>query len=61
MPKPMKVKLFMGLSASAVEGEINTWLAKLGAATIIKMETVATAAGGAASIIVTVWYEPQQA
>jgi hypothetical protein len=25
------------------------------------METVATAAGGAASIIVTVWYEPQQA
>jgi hypothetical protein len=59
MPKPLKVKIFMGLHASAIEDEINTWLAGLGSAAIIKMETVTTAAAGAPYIVVTVWYEPQ--
>ena len=59
MPKPLKVKIFMDSKASAVEEQINSWLASLGSATIIKMETVTTAAAGAPSIVVTVWYEPQ--
>ena len=65
MPKPPKVKIFMDVSASVVEEQINAWLAKLGSVAIIKTETVATAVarkgseGTSPCIIVTVWYEPQ--
>jgi hypothetical protein len=64
MPKSMKVKLFMDSSAGAIEGQINAWLDQVGAAVIIKTDTVVTAAtekvnGGAQPcIVVTVWYEP---
>jgi hypothetical protein len=61
MRQPLKVKLFMDVSASVVEEQINAWLAKLDAATIIKTETVVTtvAKGDGASpfIVVTIWYE----
>lgn len=64
MPRPMKVKIFMDASASAIEGQINAWLDRLGSASIIKMETVVTAVpekqkdGTYPCIVVTVWYEP---
>jgi hypothetical protein len=64
MPRPMKVKIFMDASASAIEEQINAWLDRLGSASIIKMETVVTAVaekqkdGTYPSIVVTVWYEP---
>jgi hypothetical protein len=64
MPRPMKVKIFMDASASAIEGQINAWLDNLGSASIIKMETVVTAVaekpndGAHPWIVVTVWYEP---
>jgi hypothetical protein len=64
MPKPMKAKIFMDSSASAIEEQINAWLDSLGSATIIKMETVVTAVaekpndGTHPCIVVTVWYEP---
>jgi hypothetical protein len=64
MPKPLKVKIFMDVSASVIEEQINAWLGNLGSATIIKMETVATAIaekpddGTHPCIVVTVWYEP---
>jgi hypothetical protein len=67
MPKPMKVKIFMDTSASAIEEQINAWLDSLGPATIIKTETVATAVAEKANdgtcpcIVVTVWYEPPAA
>jgi hypothetical protein len=63
MRQPLKVKLFMDVSASVVEEQINAWLAKLDAATIIKTETVVTSVartpGDATSpfIVVTIWYE----
>jgi hypothetical protein len=61
MPRPLKIKIFMDVSASVVEEQVNAWLAKLEAATIIKSETVVTtvAKGDAASpfIVVTIWYE----
>jgi hypothetical protein len=63
MPKPLKVKIFMDVSASVVEEQINTWLTKLGSAAIIKTETVVTAVskkstdGTYPCIVVTVWYE----
>ena len=61
MRQPLKVKMFMDVSASVVEEQINAWLAKLDAATIIKTETVVTtvAKGDGASpfIVVTIWYE----
>ena len=60
MPRPLKIKIFMDVSASVVEEQVNGWLAKLDA-TIIKSETVVTsvAKGDAASpfIVVTIWYE----
>jgi hypothetical protein len=60
MPRPLKIKIFMDVSASVVEEQVNAWLAKLDA-TIIKSETVVTsvAKGDAASpfIVVTIWYE----
>ena len=64
MPKPLKVKLFMDVSASVVEEQVNAWLAKLGSAAIIKTETVVTAVAKTAAdgtspfIVVTIWYEP---
>jgi hypothetical protein len=63
MPRPMKVKIFMDASASALEEQINGWLDHLGSAAIIKMETVVTAVaekpndGSYPCIVVTVWYE----
>jgi len=61
----MKVKIFMDTKASVVEEQINAWLDYLGSATIIKMETVATAIAEKPNdgttypcVIVTVWYEP---
>jgi hypothetical protein len=64
MPRPMKVKIFMDASASAIEGQINAWLDHLGSVSIIKIETVVTAIaekpndGTYPCIVVTVWYEP---
>ena len=58
MPRPMKVKIFMDASASAIEEQINTWLDRLGSASIIRMETVVTAVAERPCIVVTVWYEP---
>ena len=65
MPRPMKVKIFMGASADVVEEQINAWLDRLGSTSIIEMETVVTAVaekpngGTSPCIVVTVWYEPQ--
>lgn len=63
MPRPMKVKIFMDASASAIEGQINAWLDQLGSAAIIKTETVVTHVaekpdGASPCIVITVWYEP---
>ena len=64
MPRPMKVKIFMDASASAIEGQINAWLDRLGSASIIKMETVVAAVaekpndGTHPCNVVTGWYEP---
>jgi hypothetical protein len=61
MRQPLKVKIFMDVSASVVEEQVNAWLAKLDAATIIKTETVVTTVakgdGAAPFIVVTIWYE----
>ena len=61
MRQPLKVKIFMDVSASVIEEQINAWLAKLESATIIKTDTVVTtvANGDSASpfIVVTIWYE----
>jgi hypothetical protein len=58
MPKPLKVKIFMNASASAVEEQLNGWLGELGSAAIIRTETTVTAVGERPCIVVTVWYEP---
>ena len=62
MLRPLKVKIFMETSASAIEEKINSWLAAQESITIIKTETVVTAAAEKSSgnpwIVVTVWYEP---
>ena len=58
MPRPMRVKVFMDASASAMEGQINAWLDQSGSAAIIKTETVATSVAEKPCIVVTVWYEP---
>lgn len=63
MPRPLKIKIFMDTRTAAIEEQINAWLETLGAATIIKMETVVatvvgrTDAGAGPCIVVTVWYE----
>ena len=61
MRQPLKVKIFMDVSASVIEEQINAWLAKLESANIIKKDTVGTtvAKGDSASpfIVVTIWYE----
>jgi hypothetical protein len=36
MPRPLKVKIFMDTSASAIEEQINAWLASQSSASIIK-------------------------
>jgi hypothetical protein len=61
MLKPLKVKIFMETSSSAIEDKINGWLASQDSITIIKTETVVTAAAeksGAPWVVVTIWYEP---
>jgi hypothetical protein len=62
MLKPLKIKLFMETNASAIEEKINAWLASQDSITIIKTETVVTAAAEKSNanpwIVVTVWYEP---
>jgi hypothetical protein len=64
MRKPMRVKVFMDATPSAIEGQINAWLDGAGTAAIIKTETVVTAIAEKANdgtrpcIVVTVWYEP---
>jgi hypothetical protein len=67
MPKPMKVKFFMGSETAQLEERINGWLDKLGAASIIRTETRVTAVeeksndGNNPCIVVTIWYELPQA
>jgi hypothetical protein len=64
MPQPLKIKIFMDGSPTQVEEQINAWIASAGPITIIKTETVVTAAaekpneGTRPSIVVTIWYEP---
>jgi len=64
MPRPMKVKIFMDVKPRVIEEQVDAWLDLVGAANIIKMETVVTAitekpSGGTyPCIVVTVWYEP---
>jgi hypothetical protein len=64
MPKPMKVKVFMDARAGAIEEQINAWLDQIGAAAIIKTETVIAPVAGKAGdgaypcIVMTIWYEP---
>jgi hypothetical protein len=62
MLKPLKVKIFMEANASGIEEKINSWLAAQDSITIIKTETVVTAAADKSSsqpwLVVTVWYEP---
>ncbi|MGA2999692.1 hypothetical protein [Bradyrhizobium sp.] len=67
MPKPMKVKFFMGSTTGELEERINAWLDHLSAASIIRTETrVATVEekpddGNHPCIVVTIWYELSQA
>lgn len=62
MLKPLKIKLFMETTANAIEEKINAWLASQDSISIVKTETVVTAAAeksnGNPWIVVTVWYEP---
>jgi hypothetical protein len=66
MPRPMKVKMFMGAKPSTIEEQINAWLDHLSSATIIKTDTVVTAIaekptdGIYPCIVVTIWYEPPE-
>ena len=66
MPRPMKVKMFMGAKPSTIEEQINAWLDHLSSATIIKTDTVVTAIaekptdGPYPCIVVTIWYEPPE-
>ena len=63
MPRPMKVKFFMGSQTNDLEERINAWLDQLGAASIIRTETRATNVAEKPNdstypcIVVTVWYE----
>ena len=66
MPRPMKVKMFMGAKPNTIEEQINAWLDHLSSATIIKTDTVVTAiaekptGGTYPCIVVTIWYEPPE-
>ena len=61
MPRPLKVKIFMDVSPSVVEEQINAWLENLGSAAIIKSQTIVkaiarkTGDGTSPSIVVTIW------
>ena len=62
MPRPLKIKIFMDTSASAIEEQINAWLASQASASVVKTETVvggvAEKSGTHPTLVVTVWYEP---
>jgi hypothetical protein len=64
MQQPLKVKIFMDASPSGIEEQTNAWIASVSPITIIKTETLVTAAAGKPSegshpcIVVTIWYEP---
>ena len=64
MPQPLKIKIFMDADPGRVEEQINAFIASASSITIIKTETVVTAAaekpneGTRPSIVVTIWYEP---
>ena len=62
MLKPLKVKIFMETAANAIEEKINAWLASQDSISIVKTDTVVTAAAeksnGNPWIVITVWYEP---
>jgi hypothetical protein len=66
MPRPMKVKMFMGAKPSTIEEQINAWLDHVSSATIIKTDTVVTAIAEKPTdvtypcIFVTLWYEPPE-
>ena len=60
MPRPLKVKIFIDTNASALEEQVNAWLASHASASIIKTETVVGGAAeksSGANLVVTVWYE----
>lgn len=59
MPQPIQVKIFMDTRPTALEEQINAWLAQLGKAVVIRSETVVAAIAEKPNIVVTVWYEPQ--
>ena len=50
----------MDASPSVIEEQIDKWLEAVGAASIIRTDTVVTAVGEKpyACIVVAVWYEP---
>ena len=54
MPRPLKIKIFMDTRTSVIEEQINAWLENLGAASIIKTETVVAAVTEKPG---AVWYE----
>jgi hypothetical protein len=62
MLRPLKLKVFMETGASAIEDNVNAWLAAQESITIIKTETVVTGLADKPSghpwVVVTVWYEP---
>jgi hypothetical protein len=66
MPRPMKVKMFMGAKPSTIEEQINAWLDRLSSATIIKTDTVVTAIAEKPTdatypcVVVTIWFEPPE-
>jgi hypothetical protein len=67
MPRPMRVKFFVGSQPGELEERINAWLDRLGSASIIRTETRATPVaekpndGACPCIVVTIWYEPPEA
>jgi hypothetical protein len=58
MPQPLKIKIFMDTDPGRVEEQINAFIASASSITIIKTETVVTAAAEKPCIVVTIWYEP---
>ena len=64
MPRPLQVKIFMDSRASAIEEQINGWLASQASVSIIKTETALSAGAGSPGdtggpwVVVTIWYEP---
>jgi hypothetical protein len=63
MPRPLKVKIFMGEEPSELEKQVNVSLSGLGSAAIIKMETAVSSVAEnqrAPYIVVTIRYEPPE-